>query len=121
MGEIISEWKTFSVTTLQSRSGQPREKTPSASRHLVRPVHMNLVETSAILQGSMLNFGISMLKSTVRRNMNAAGLHVRMPGRKTLVKKKHKQACFNYTKTHIDKLKASWQKVFFIFIWVSPK
>lgn len=82
------------MTESQWKIGRPRKTTRISGE--VQHAQANTAATSVVIQGSLTNVGINVHTSTVQLNLNHAGIHGRIPGKKPLLKKRNKM--FGITK-----------------------
>ena len=67
--------------------------------------------TAKDLQQDLAAAGTKVSTATIRRTLNAEGLHARTPRRKPLLNQKHKKARLHYAQNHINKSQRFWNSV----------
>lgn len=111
---IFKLCKRFSETgNIQNRAGQGRKKvtTPQTDRRLVRLALQNRRSTSAEINQSLANAGVTVSNRTVRRRLVDAGLKARIPRKKPFLNAIQRQKRLQWAKDHRDWTNEQWSKV----------
>ena len=98
------------VATLPGR-GRKKKISAASTRFLRRQVVKNPRLTAKDLQQDLAAAGTSVSTATVRRTLNAEGLHARTPRRTPLLTQKHKNSRLHYAQNHINKPQRFWNSV----------
>lgn len=133
--KIISKWKECKSTKNLPRMGRPPKISNRTGRKLVQEATKNPRLTSRELQEQLAESGIHVHTSTICRHLNEDGLSARVPRKKPLLTKKHKEARLRFAQEHVDKPDGFWANILWTdetkielyghmrsrYIWRTPK
>lgn len=112
--KIIERYNLRGNTATVRRSGRPRAMTDTEVRKIVRQVRKTPRSSAVqIAQDLSHERGNPVSASTIRRALNASGLHGRVPRKKPCISNANRLKRLTFAKNHLNTAQTFWDNVIF--------
>lgn len=111
--KLLMRWKVQDGYVKKEKTGRPRCTTSVADRNIFRTSRSNPRLTAADIIKEIFTVGDSKPSvRTVRRRLQAGGLHGRRPAKKPFISAKNRKARIEWAKAHLNWTSQQWSDVF---------
>lgn len=112
--KVIDKYKKFHKLENRPKCGRPKKLNEAQIRSIVRNVKKNPVESAVKISKEMSELsGTDVSDSTIRRALNANGIHGRVPRKKPLISKTNQKRRLDFANKYKNKDISFWNNIIF--------